>query len=75
MPETSGAATLEAIRVFVALVAVAAVTAVVVRRLRIPYSVALVLLGLLAGAVLPTGAIQVTPELVLLVLEPGLAIA
>lgn len=72
MPETSGAATLEAIRVFVALVAVAAVTAVVVRRLRIPYSVALVLLGLLAGAVLPTGAIQVTPELVLLVLVPGL---
>jgi CPA1 family monovalent cation:H+ antiporter len=72
VPETGGAATLEAIRVFVALVAVAAVTAVVVRRLRVPYSVALVLLGLLAGALLPTGAIRVTPELVLLVLVPGL---
>ncbi len=72
MTETGGAATLEAIRVFVALVAVAAVTAVVVRRLRIPYTVALVVLGLLAGALLPTGTIQVTPELVLLVLVPGL---
>lgn len=72
MTETGGPATLEAIRVFVGLVAVAAVTAVVVRRLRIPYSVALVVLGLLAGALLPTGAIRVTPELVLLVLVPGL---
>lgn len=72
MTEASGAATLEAIRVFVALAAIAAVTAVVVRRLRIPYSVALVVLGLVAGAVLPAGAITVTPELVLLVLVPGL---
>jgi CPA1 family monovalent cation:H+ antiporter len=67
-----GATTLEAIRVFVALLAVAAVTAIVVRRLRIPYSVALVLLGIVAGALLPAGSIQVTPELVLLVLVPGL---
>jgi CPA1 family monovalent cation:H+ antiporter len=72
MPDTGGAATLEAIRVFVALVTIAAVTAVVVRRLRVPYSVALVALGLLAGAALPSGAIRVTPELVLLVLVPGL---
>ena len=72
MTETGGAATLEAIRVFVALAAVAALTAVAVRPLRIPYSVALVVLGLVAGALLPAGAIQVTPELVLLVLVPGL---
>jgi monovalent cation:H+ antiporter, CPA1 family len=72
VPEGSGAATLEAIRVFVALVSVAAVTALVVRRLRIPYSVSLVVLGLAAGALLPAGTIQVTPELVLLVLVPGL---
>lgn len=72
MIEGGGAATLEAIRLFVALVAVAAVTGVVVHRLRIPYSVALVVLGLVAGAILPAGAIQVTPELVLLVLVPGL---
>ena len=71
MIESSGATTLEGIRLFVALLAVAAVTAIVVRRLRVPYSVALVLLGLGAGAMLP-GAIQVTPELVLLVLVPGL---
>lgn len=72
MIEGGGATTLEAIRLFVALVAVAAVTAVVVHRLRIPYSVALVVVGLAAGALLPAGAIGVTPELVLLVLVPGL---
>lgn len=68
----SGPATLEAIRVVVALLSVAAVTALVVRRLRIPYSVSLVVLGLVAGALLPRGTIQVTPELVLLALVPGL---
>ena len=72
MTETGSAATLEAIRLFVALVSVAAVTALVVRRLRIPYSVSLVVLGLIAGVMLPAGAIHVTPELVLLVLVPGL---
>src|SRR6185369_279008 len=46
--------------------------ALVVARLRIPYSVTLVVLGLVAGALLPAGTIQVTPELVLLVLVPGL---
>ena len=53
--EAGGQATLDAIRVFAALVSVAAVTAIVVSRLRIPYSVALVLLGLVAGALLPAG--------------------
>ena len=72
MTEASGEATLVAIRVFVALVGAAALTALVVRRLRIPYSVSLVVLGLVAGALFPAGAIQVTPELVLLVLVPGL---
>jgi Na+:H+ antiporter len=72
MAEAGGEATLQTIRVFVALLSAAALTALVVGRLRIPYSVALVLLGLAAGAVLPAGAIQVTPELVLLVLVPGL---
>jgi CPA1 family monovalent cation:H+ antiporter len=68
----SAPATLEAIRVVVALLSVAAVTALVTRRLRIPYTVSLVVLGIAAGALLPTGTIQVTPELVLLVLVPGL---
>jgi CPA1 family monovalent cation:H+ antiporter len=72
LTEGGGASTLEAIRLVVALLAVAAGTGIVVRRLRVPYSVALVLLGIIAGALLPPGAIQVTPELVLLVLVPGL---
>jgi CPA1 family monovalent cation:H+ antiporter len=65
-------ATLDAIRVFVALVSAAALTALVASRIRIPSSVALVLLGIVAGALLPTGSFEVTPELVLLVLVPGL---
>ena len=72
MSEAGGEATLDAIRIVVALLSVAAVTSLVTHRLRIPSSVALVVLGLIAGALLPLGAIQVTPELVLLVLVPGL---
>ena len=72
MGEAGDAATLDAIRAFVAVLFVAALAAMVVARLRIPYSVTLVVLGLGAGAVLPRGTIQVTPELVLLVLVPGL---
>jgi len=65
-------ATIETIELFVGLVTVAAVVAVAVRRIAIPYSVALVVLGLAATTILPVGQIQVTPELVLLVLVPGL---
>ncbi|HEY4227132.1 MAG TPA: sodium:proton antiporter [Candidatus Limnocylindrales bacterium] len=72
MPDDGGPATLEAIRVVVALLSIGALTALVTRRLRIPYTVSLVVLGIAAGAVLPTGTIRVTPELVLLVLVPGL---
>jgi len=72
MAETGSAATLDAIRAVVALLSVAALAALVVSRLRMPYSVTLVVLGLVAGALLPRGTIEVTPELVLLVLVPGL---
>jgi CPA1 family monovalent cation:H+ antiporter len=72
MTETGSGATLDAIRAVVALLTVAALAALVVARLRIPYSVKLVILGLIAGALLPRGTIEVTPELVLLVLVPGL---
>ena len=41
-------------------------------QLRVPYSVLLVVAGLAAGAILPPGTLEVTPELVLLVLVPGL---
>lgn len=39
---------------------------------RIPSTLVLVVVGLVAGALLPPGAFEVTPELVLLVLLPGL---
>jgi len=72
MAEAGSEGALGGIRVVVALLTVAALAALVVARLRIPYSVTLVVLGLVAGALLPKGTIQVTPELVLLVLVPGL---
>ncbi len=72
MTDGGGTATLDAIRVVVALLSIAAVTALITRRLRIPYTVSLVVLGIVAGAILPRGTIQVTPQLVLLVLVPGL---
>jgi CPA1 family monovalent cation:H+ antiporter len=65
-------ATIEAIELFVGLVTAAALVGLVVRRLVIPYSVALVILGLVAAVVVPRDRFQVTPELVLLVLIPGL---
>jgi len=68
----AGDSTLEAIRILVALLAAAALAGVAIRWLRVPYSLALVAIGLIAGVLLPSGAIQVTPELVLLVLLPGL---
>src|SRR5215212_12101021 len=66
-----GGATIDAIRLFVGLVAVAAIVAIIVRRLAIPYSVTLVLLGLVVADLSPA-QLDVTPELVLLVLLPGL---
>jgi CPA1 family monovalent cation:H+ antiporter len=65
-------ATLDAIRLFVALLSVASVAAIVVRRLEIPYSVTLVVLGLISGLILARPDFDVTPDLVLLVLVPGL---
>jgi CPA1 family monovalent cation:H+ antiporter len=68
----TGDATIDAIRVFVALIAVAGLAAIVVRRLAIPYTVTLVVVGLVAAAALPHGELHVAPEVVLLVLVPGL---
>ncbi len=71
-----GATILQAMRVFVALLGVAALVAIVSRPLRLPYSVALVLVGLFAGivgtAIGPGTEIVVPPEIVLAVLLPGL---
>jgi CPA1 family monovalent cation:H+ antiporter len=65
------ALTLDLIRLFVALVAVAAVVGIVVRRVAIPYTVTLVVIGLVAADLSPA-QLAITPELVLLVLLPGL---
>jgi monovalent cation:H+ antiporter, CPA1 family len=62
----------DAIRVFVLLVTAASVMGVVAGRIRLPYAVGLVLLGLAAGYVLPEAARGITPDLVLAVLLPGL---
>ena len=71
-----GAAILEAIRVFVGLLGLAALVAIVIRPLRLPYSVALVLVGLAAGLVetiaIPGPLPAIPPEVVLVVLLPGL---
>ena len=71
-----GAAILDAIRVFVVLLGLAAIVAIVIRPLRLPYSVALVLVGLGAGLVetiaIPGPLPAIPPEVVLVVLLPGL---
>jgi CPA1 family monovalent cation:H+ antiporter len=66
-------ATTQAIALFVGLVAAAGLVGWVLRRFSvpIPYTVALVVLGVLAGTVLPAD-VQVSPDVVLLVLLPGL---
>jgi CPA1 family monovalent cation:H+ antiporter len=64
--------TLEVVRLFVGLVTIAVLLALAVRRLPVPYSVALVLFGLAAGFVLHDPELVPSPEIVLFVLLPGL---
>jgi len=68
----TGDPTLVSVELFTALLAAAVLVALVSRRLGIPYSLALVLFGLGVATFLPGMAIEVTPEVVLLVLLPGL---
>ena len=71
----NGPATLNAIELLVGLLALAGVVAIIARPLRLPYTVALVIAGLVVGALATAfglAAIEVTPELVLIVLLPGL---
>ena len=65
--------TTQAIELFVGLVAAAGLVGWLIHRLAlpIPYTVALVVLGIVAGVVLPVD-VEVSPEIVLLVLLPGL---
>ncbi len=70
MNDTSGG--FLAIELFVGLVVVATAVALLSRRSAIPYSVALVLAGLGISVLFPNRQVQITPELILAVLLPGL---
>jgi CPA1 family monovalent cation:H+ antiporter len=65
-------ALLDGIRLFVVFVTVAALVGLAIRRVPVPYSVALVGVGLAVGLVLPGLELDITPELVLVVVLPGL---
>ena len=67
-----GGAVLAAIESFAILLGVAALVALAARRVNVPYSVALVLVGLVVSVVVPRSSLAISPELVLLVLLPGL---
>jgi hypothetical protein len=69
----AGAVTLDAIRLFVALVAVAAVVAIIVRRLAIPYRVTLVVLGLVTAELVLKRAGRVPPAPAVAGPEPAAA--
>jgi monovalent cation:H+ antiporter, CPA1 family len=67
-----GEITLDAVQLFVGLVAAAALVALVARRIAVPYTVALVVFGLGAAIFAPRVGFGITEELVLAVLLPGL---
>jgi monovalent cation:H+ antiporter, CPA1 family len=67
-----GEITLDAVQLFVGLVAAAALVALVARRIAVPYTVALVVFGLGAAIFAPSVGFIITEELVLAVLLPGL---
>ncbi|TMB83673.1 MAG: sodium:proton antiporter [Chloroflexi bacterium] len=69
----SGSATVGAMEVFVVLVAAASIVAVISRRLVVvPYSVALVVLGVALAILRPPVEIRIEPQLILAVLLPAL---
>ena len=61
-----------AVELFIVFVLLATIVALVARRVALPYSVALVLAGLAIAFVVQGPRIEVTPELILAVLIPGL---
>ena len=63
---------LHGVELFVVLVAIASAAALVTSRMSMPYSVALIVAGLIVGAAIPPEALEVTPDLILAVLVPGL---
>ena len=67
-----GETTLELIRLFVLLVGAAALVTLFARRIKLPYTVALVAFGMAAGALAQPLKVDLTPQLVLVVLLPAL---
>lgn len=68
----TGDATVQTVEEFTALLAAAVLVALVSRRIGVPYTVALVLFGLTVAVFIPDSAVVINPELVLLILLPGL---
>ncbi len=68
----SDTAIVQDVEVVVALLVALAFVALITRRVGIPYTVALVLLGVAISAASPPVHLQVSPQLVLVVLLPGL---
>ena len=71
VPVDPGEATLELIRLFVVLLGAAALVTLVAQRINLPYTVALVAVGMAVAVVEPL-RVQITPQLVLVVLLPAL---
>jgi len=67
-----GETTLELIRLFVLLVGAAALVTLFARRINLPYTVALVAFGMAAGVLAQPLRVDLTPQLVLVVLLPAL---
>jgi len=68
----SGEQTLDLIRLFVLLVGASVLVTLLARRAKLPYTVALVGFGIIAGSVAQPLRIDITPQLVLVVLLPAL---
>ena len=68
----AGDTTLELIRLFVFLVGAAAIVTILAHRINLPYTVALVGFGIVAGAFAQPLQLEITPQLVLVVLLPAL---
>jgi CPA1 family monovalent cation:H+ antiporter len=68
----SGEPTITLMRIFVVLVGASALLTLLARRIRLPYTVALVAFGMVAGALVPSPRFVLTPQLVLAVLLPAL---
>jgi CPA1 family monovalent cation:H+ antiporter len=68
----TGTETVALADIFVALLLALAIVAFVSRRFAVPYTAALVVFGLLVAILAPPDVIEITPEVVLVVLVPGL---